>query len=702
MPPSRRQVAARTSYDYDPALDSGFSSGVPENDKTICAGVTNVQIVRPQWEKGPLIFRPFPVRDLARPNEILLPGRIKPTVQGLSPWPFGLPAANFIGTKDKFTFFLAHPKDQAGRKGSPYSKLYWAAEHAKKEGTFASGRDWKGTWNKLLEGKKPALTPPSTRWRIQAAIYMNGDKPYLSADRDQPLGLLESDPLPVVDLSSAAGRALLELVDTYRQSEFEGDVDKDPSLPFKYGDPVGRFSRKHGTITGGLIYHVYNPQRTTYKSSTSFSGKIAVNQGYETHVSKKWIYDDTEYTADLDEDQVAQIFEKVEFWLPELDKKTGEIVSPGLFHIPTYEEQMVWIAKAFSDVPRLLQFALADNPEFFTDDVNAILRQRTSAVMPGGDEEDRPRGRDRDEPRGHNRLAERDDEELDDEDDELDDEGNEFEDEPAPARSSRRDPTQNRRQPHYDPEDEEAQETPRGRSRSRTRDEFDDEVEEGGESEEEPEDNARPARLADRKPARGDSKRSNDEFYELADRVATGGKRRASGAEEEDEFEDDDEDADDEDILEDEDEPQPERSKSKVRGRRPQPASVEEDDEEDAEDEKAPLRGKGRGAPEEDEEEEELEEEEEPEEESEPAPAKRGRGRPPKSAAASPAKEEPARRGSYFPKALDKNGDKAKSMEAARAAKGRSAQRDAAPKKPAPAPPRSKGGTASRKKPGKK
>lgn len=53
------------------------------------------------------------------------------------------------------------------------------------------------------------------------------------------------------------------------------------------------------------------------------------------------------------------------------------------FWLPEQHEMALLLAKAFRARPELLYFGFADTPEFWTDDVNAVLNARTAVAMPG-------------------------------------------------------------------------------------------------------------------------------------------------------------------------------------------------------------------------------------------------------------------------------------------------------------------------------
>lgn len=52
------------------------------------------------------------------------------------------------------------------------------------------------------------------------------------------------------------------------------------------------------------------------------------------------------------------------------------------FYLPPMEEQCLWLAQAYRTRPELLLYGWADNSEYFTDEVNAVLRARVQALVP--------------------------------------------------------------------------------------------------------------------------------------------------------------------------------------------------------------------------------------------------------------------------------------------------------------------------------
>jgi hypothetical protein len=186
----------------------------------------------------------------------------------------------------------------------------------------------------------------------------------------------------------SAGRNLLKLCCIEKQ-DWTGDELANPSLPFKYGDPTGIFDAKTGTVKGGLFFTIYNPTQTVIEKHSTFAGgatsKMAVE--YEAAVSTKYSGPTGVLTPDLNSEQVDHILSKNVFLWKE---NAGDPADSYLLHEPTIEERCVLIAKAFRQIPRLLEFGWMSHPEYLNyDAVAAILNNRvvTSGVAAAVEED---------------------------------------------------------------------------------------------------------------------------------------------------------------------------------------------------------------------------------------------------------------------------------------------------------------------------
>ena len=385
-----RGLASRKPEDYDNRTEGRRSSSIPPGDFTLNEGLAPVNLIRPKYNEGPLVLRPWPCLDYEHPETMLQPARRSVEPRAQTNWLVRMMTASYVGIREGgglYTFNLYHPKDKEGKIGNPYRIFHRACEQAHDAGKFGLGRRWNSEWNKLLKGSKnsgAAISPPKVKWFIQGHCYINGDKLYVGGDseRELPLGLDPKDDLTVFQISDTAGDGLMDLLDV-KKAEWEGDEEADPTLPFKYGSAVGRFDQKKRVLHGGLFVTVFNPKKTKIKKATSWSGEIKEIQGYESAVSRIWTSDGVDYTPDIDSKGVDQIFAKSQFWFDDPESN-----SKGILRIAPVEQQCLWIAQAFKPVPKLVLFAFVDREEFLTAEVKAVLRNRVSMVVPGDDEDD--------------------------------------------------------------------------------------------------------------------------------------------------------------------------------------------------------------------------------------------------------------------------------------------------------------------------
>lgn len=621
----RRGLKARQRSNYDNSKHGRSESSLPPDDRCINEGSARVQVFRPKWSDGPLVFRPWPMLDYDDPENKIAPPRRSAKPRHQEDWIVRATVAKYVGLNDgdceRATFILHQPGDKQGKVQNPYRHLYFAAKGACDNGSFGPGRKWDADWNKLLKGSKKggaALSRPSVIWFVQAECYRNGDKDYL-ADREVPLGGDPADDLVIIEVPGTAGEGLMELLDV-RKENFDGDEDdREFCAAFKYGSAVGHFDPKAFTCGPGLIVTVFNPNVTkNITKNTSWDGKIADTQGYEVAVSRKYRDGRTELDPTLEGDRLQQVFDKWSFWWD--DPASGQ---EGLLRVAPVEQQALWVARAFRKVPKLIKFAWADHDDWFTDEVNAILNSRSQGVVPGkhddedGDLEDEE---DFEERRGKNRRRTdptqrgRDEDDSDDEDEDEEDGG-------KPARNKPKSPASGggrRSKPDDEDEDDEEDEfdekPARGKAkasaakngkRSRDEDEEDDDFDE--------EDAPKPSGKG-----KQTSKSKDDDFDEEEDDSASSRKRPSRKRDDdEDEDEDDEEDEfEDNDEDEDEEEEKPRSRKgSSTRGKKD-----EEDEEDDSDDSDEDSEEEDDS----DDEDDEQEEDDSDEEDDKPA-AKNGR-----------------------------------------------------------------------------
>lgn len=151
-------------------------------------------------------------------------------------------------------------------------------------------------------------------------------------------------------------------------------------MPFLYGDPTGRFDSEKNIVKGGVFFTLYNPTKLTIDANSTYKGVInptAVE--YEAAVTKRYDGPNGALTPDLSSEQVDNIMNKHLFlWRNDVDDPQDSY----LLHEPSIEERCVLIAKAFKQVPRLLEFCWMSHPEYLGfNTVSGIIHNRTSTTV---------------------------------------------------------------------------------------------------------------------------------------------------------------------------------------------------------------------------------------------------------------------------------------------------------------------------------
>ena len=422
-PRSRESV---TNRQIEAIKDNGSRTGIPAGDKSINPKLKNVRLERLRcYNGGKTVIRIWPMLDPENPTGSLLNGRLSAhDFAGLGGMSISEPVlcVQYAGINrdsggllalgenpEACSYIIAKNKSSTieGVKfwDEPYVKLYTVAKKAMDAGVFGDGRRaWDSAWNPLLRGKMPALSAFKQKYFIVCSIYENGNEFNLDREKNEymmkgklisnetprngvPLGDGPNDPLIVIGVSVSAGKKILELCNREKE-DWTGDEVAKPYLPFVYGDPTGRFDPATNTVNGGLFFTLYNPTKLTIDSNSSFKG-VANPQAveYEAAVSKTYDGPGGQLTPSLSEQQVDNVFNKHVF-LWKAGAEDGD--DSHLLQEISIEERCVLLAKAFKQVPKLLEFSWMSNPEYLNyAEVSAILNRRSLvAVTKPAEEED--------------------------------------------------------------------------------------------------------------------------------------------------------------------------------------------------------------------------------------------------------------------------------------------------------------------------
>ena len=358
-------------------------------------------------EQGGMVCRFWPHPYDERPDE-LQPGRIGDEPEQISPFIVRVATAEYIGGIDNgpsFSFNLYPFSDEMGRQSNPYNIFYWAAKNACDKGTFRGGRDWISRWNPLLkggQGRGAQIPAPGASFFAQGVLYSNGLKSYVAADRRAPYGALEADPLVVFQLKRGVGVSIQQLFGIPKTAEQMAELEAKwrakyagktvPELPkaqhYLHGDPVGVYSATQRRVTGGKFFCVYSP--TTHTPGAGWTSSKDMPKSYtpakaavpqEVAISSVLRMPWGQITPDMSPEETAVALKKVRFWFDNPNDPTDK----GILFFPSPEEQMIFIAKAYASVPKLVEYAFSENRELLTTDVVKILRQAKSVVVPGED-----------------------------------------------------------------------------------------------------------------------------------------------------------------------------------------------------------------------------------------------------------------------------------------------------------------------------
>lgn len=363
-------------------------------DYTLKTDRFRLRVSRPNFKGAQLMFRPFPALDPLDPTRFKS-ARFAPEPKAHTDWYVSVPSASFVGaTKDDKVSFLLYRRDLPGweedKRNNPYCVLYYACKAAfdgkKNRGQFSNGAgSWDGQWNYLMKGDNTGgadISQPAMTTYMQGAVIQNDDRYCIYESRTAPDGLLDEDPLNVIKLSETAIESVVDLVDR-----------PGPNGGFLVPEPLGS-PGPDGALHGGLLFAVFNPQKTQWrpKFSTLKPGADPNDdkhfKSYQAAASKSWSVQfkgTHNYLGALTPEQAKVAHSKCRFWFD--DPQSGD---QGLLRFLSIDEQVVLVARAFRAVPLLVRRAWHDHPEWLRrDEVAALLGRRVSVAGAPTQSEDR-------------------------------------------------------------------------------------------------------------------------------------------------------------------------------------------------------------------------------------------------------------------------------------------------------------------------
>lgn len=385
--------ARAQSHSGSAAASLRSAGGVPPKNYCFNADMP-VRLVWPKGDAGAMVFAPLPAPHHADPANRSECSRSGMGEGAQSDWIVMVRSAKMVG-RGMFSWNLHHPADRESpmRLANPYILLEKFAQDMYKQNTESTVRWWR--YNKLVQkdGNKPTLKRPDVAVYVIGGLIANAGKAVMGTkEHPLPAGFNQGDPLHVAELSFAVGARLLRLLDIPKP-EYAGKLPveggDDPSMYFKHGNIVPQFVPGKGFRGGRILYivdikHKKMPESYIPVSTCSLPRKetsrvqalgyeAAILPGYALAPGKK------PFTSDLSLEVSTSLLRRMEYLLPQADTP---LATDALLRFAPVEQQAYWTAVAFSDAPELISRAWANNPELMTDQVKAVLQQRTTALMP--------------------------------------------------------------------------------------------------------------------------------------------------------------------------------------------------------------------------------------------------------------------------------------------------------------------------------
>jgi hypothetical protein len=330
--------------------------------------------------------------------------------EGLLHWFVVLDVVKNVGIGDDAKTFITNDplNDETNVAEAPYSVMYRrivaaVKEHGAKNSTVRCGdkRINPAVWAALLPNdatsyKDHAFQRPSSMRTGFVQWLPLYDRKRIRINEGRIAGAGEGDPAFLMMLS---GSAMQTLKDAACEATSENPTGSDWDESYVHGD----FTRLDG---GGKFCVIYNAQYHVNAPSVlnrELPGAIRSEDEQE--------FDPAQASTAARKTDFAQysIAFAPKVRLPNLEGSGTALYSerkligaPGVgsqvlanyseifdyFHLPSYDEQAKLVAMAFRSRPEIIHYGWADAPQFMTDEVQAILRQRTQVATPGNSQDE--------------------------------------------------------------------------------------------------------------------------------------------------------------------------------------------------------------------------------------------------------------------------------------------------------------------------
>lgn len=413
---AKPRARKRSQYNPNKHRKGTFNRG-PFDDKTLRPDA-NAQVVRPKWKSKALWFRPLPAlcpEDPSRFDPFYLADEDQ-----LSLVIYAVPCAKWVGSveKGKITF-ITHNRvweetvNYNPRLNNPYYVAFYNLVDAMREGRSSTGKGWKPEWNQYIRDPKSQVnkanavfTAPKAVGFSPGLVYQNDDKSFVKDG--MPFGAHPDDPLPVIQISSAATDAFIGMA-TIQNEGYDGD-EKDLENAFKYGDWV------HPDF--GRFIAIYHPKYANFDKGTSLSegvghgGDHSKFVGYEVKVSKVFKCRETrqKFTPELSGDLLDAVKPKIQF-IEDLLNCPGP--DPNQDELDAHHHNIaMMMARAYRNASKMLLYAWDEGYDFVDSEVLGILGNRKQVSVTASVD---------DEPQSSVETSQAPFDSLDDDDDDLDD-----------------------------------------------------------------------------------------------------------------------------------------------------------------------------------------------------------------------------------------------------------------------------------------
>lgn len=361
-----------------------------------------IHLATPRWQKAcPLVFMPLPVISREDGNRLLPPynyvsGQFQPTDYFVR-----LPTVNYMGSAKRVEFPLFDPYLEARGGYDVQSNPYIVLRSAVRDQVKKGRKEWSTLLQQVEGDTDSAVLPKQTETYFFSALVFQEEAGFVGDIKGNPMGFRDRDVnFPIVALKRGLGQRVVSMIEEFMRGTeaFPGGrnllAGDEHSHYFVIYNPAHHMESSFDPVAAASATAAVMVDPTKLMSNSLDAGQWAAQ------FSSMGATDDEGSRASTDargyeiaalprvtvnikvagKTQLKPIAMNPFSWMtsPHYQELFVRRWSPlhQFFMIPTHKEQIRMICDALSDKPEILEVAFPPNSEYYTEDVDRVLRNR--------------------------------------------------------------------------------------------------------------------------------------------------------------------------------------------------------------------------------------------------------------------------------------------------------------------------------------